>query len=305
MRNDQTGQLSVPRGGLPRWGGAALGAGAVAVLMAFGGSAVLAATSVNLGTATSFAVLAGSGVTNTGSSLVYGDLGTDPTASVTGFPPGIVEAPAATYAADPTALGAQNDLTTAYNQAAGEGPATTEAADLTGLTLTPGVYQTSSDGALSLSGTLTLNAQGDSSAVFIFQTGSSLVAGTSSRVLLEGGASECNVFWQVTSSATLNGPTFVGTVLALTSITVGSAVTVDGRVLARNGDVTLNDDTINPASCISTTAAGTPFTPAGTPDTGAAQQSPIASGILLATGGLGLVGASVAVGTLRRRSPTA
>ena len=84
-----------------------------------------------------------------------------------------------------------------------------------------------------------------------------------------------------------------------------SAVTVDGRVLARNGDVTLNDDTINPASCISTTAAGTPFTPAGTPDTGAAQQSPIASGILLATGGLGLVGASVAVGTLRRRSPTA
>ena len=294
MATSQTGRLSAGGGGLPRWGGAALGAGAVAVMVAFGGSAALAATTVNLGNATPFAVLAGSGVTNTGSSIIHGDLGTDPTPSITGFPPGTVEAPSTTYAVNAIALGAQNDLKTAYNQAAGEGPVTSENADLTGLTLTPGVYQTSSDGALSLSGTLTLNAQGVSSAVFIFQTGSALVTGTSSRVLLTGGASECNVFWQVGSSATLNGPTFVGTVMALTSITLGSGVTVDGRVLARNGDVTLIDDTINPSPCIATTAAGVP-------NTGATRSSLVEAGVLMAVGGLALVGTSVAIGTLRRR----
>src|ERR1017187_2390568 len=294
MATSQTGRLSAGGGGLPRWGGAALGAGAVAVMVAFGGSAALAATTVNLGNATPFAVLAGSGVTNTGSSIIHGDVGADPTPSITGFPPGTVEAPSTTYAANAIALGAQNDLKTAYNQAAGEGPVTSENADLTGLTLTPGVYQTSSDGALSLSGTLTLNAQGVSSAVFIFQTGSALVTGTSSRVLLTGGASECNVFWQVGSSATLNGPTFVGTVMALTSITLGSGVTVDGRVLARNGDVTLIDDTINPAPFIATTAAGVP-------NTGATRSSLVEAGVLMAVGGLALVGTSVAIGTLRRR----
>ena len=127
-----------------RWVGAALGVGAAAVLMSFGGLAVLAATTVSLGTATSFAVLAGTTVTNTGSSTISGDLGVDPGSAVVGAP--LVEAPYSTFTADSVALGAKNDLTTAYNQAAtGEGTATqvgTNVGDLTGLTLTSGVYQT-------------------------------------------------------------------------------------------------------------------------------------------------------------------
>ena len=256
-----TSQASHPRasaGGVARWIAAVLGVGFAAILMAFGGLAALAATTVNLGTATPFAVLAGTSVTNTGNTTIYGDLGVDPGSSVTGFPPGIVEPPSTTYAADNTALDAQNDLTTAYNQAAGETPPTSEPANLGGLSLAPGVYQTSEDGALSITGTLTLNGNG----VYIFQTGSGLTANTSSNVSLTGGASPCNVFWQVGSSAALDGTTFVGTVMALTSITVDSGVTVDGRVLARNGDVTLIDDTINASAC---TGAGSSPTPTATP----------------------------------------
>jgi hypothetical protein len=313
-----TSQASHPRshvGGLAHWVGAVLGVGAAAILMTFGGLAALAATTVNLGTATSFAVLAGTGVTNTGSSTISGDLGTYPTASVTGFPPGIVESPYTTFAADSVALGAQTDLTTAYNQAAGESPtSTSEPADLTGLTLDPGVYQTSSDGALSLSGALTLDAEGNASAVFIFQTGSSLTTGTSSTVSLTDGASACNVFWQVGSTAVLDGPAFVGTVMASTSITLGSGVTVAGRVLAQTGDVTLISDTINASSCITTASLPTPTatpTPTPSPTATAAPTVPtsgaggtsslVGSGVLVTLGGLALLGAGVAMGTIRRR----
>jgi len=228
--------------------------------MSFGGLAVLAATTVSLGTATSFAVLAGTTVTNTGSSTISGDLGVDPGSAVVGAP--LVEAPYSTFTADSVALGAKNDLTTAYNQAAtGEGTATqvgTNVGDLTGLTLTSGVYQTGTipgtpnDGAMSLSGTLTLNGTG----VFIFQTGSSLTMGTSSVVT--GTASPCDVFWQVGSSATLDGSSFTGTVMASTSITLGSGVTVHGRVLAGTGDVTLIGDTIDASACIDTASLPTP-----------------------------------------------
>jgi hypothetical protein len=274
--------------------------------MTFGGLAVLAATTVNLGTAASFAVLAGTGVTNTGSSTISGDLGTYPTATVTGFPPGIVESPYTTFAADSVALGAQTDLTTAYNQAAGESPtSTSEPADLTGLTLDPGVYQTTSDGALSLSGTLTLDAEGDASAVFIFQTGSSLTTGTSSVVSLIDDASACNVFWQVGSTAVLDGPTFAGTVMASTSITLGSGVTVDGRVLAGTGDVTLISDTVNASACIDTATLPTPIPTAAVtsaPSTGAGGASPlVGTGVLVSLGGLALLGLGVAVGIFRRR----
>ena len=295
-------------GGLPRWCAAVVGAGTVAVLMTLGGFAALAQTTVNLGRATPFAVLSGTGVTNqpsAGITTIYGDLGANPTGSVTGFPPGIVEPPSTTYTADSVALGAQNDLITAYNQAAGETPATIVAAstsgDLTGANLGPGVYQTTSDGALSLTGTLTLNGEG----VYIFQTGSSLVTGTSSMVSLIGGASPCNVFWQVGSSATLDGPTFVGTVMALTTITLGDGVTVDGRVLAQNGAVTLIHDTINASACttagVPTKTAGVPTKTAGVPTTGAARSSLVEAGVLLAVGGLALVGTSVAMGSFRRR----
>jgi hypothetical protein len=292
-----------------------LGVGAVAIVLTLAAPAAAAATMVNLGTATPFAVLAGTTVTNTGPSTVSGDVGVAPGSSITGFPPGIVEPPSTTHAADSVALRAQNDLTTAYNQAAGEGPPTSETADLSGLTLDPGVYRTSSDGALGLTGTLTLDAQGDTSAVFIFQTGSSLTTGTSSRVVLTGGASACNVFWQVGSSAALDGPTFVGSVMALTSITVGSGVTVDGRVLARNGDVTLIDDTINASACTgaaplpsptsTSTSSPTSSPPAAAtvPVTGAGGTSSplVGTGALVALGGVALLGASAVMGTIRRR----
>jgi hypothetical protein len=174
------------------------------------------------------------------------------------------------------------------------------------------VYQTTSDGALSLTGTLTLNAGGDASAVFIFQTGSSLITGTSSAVSLIDGASPCNVFWQVGSSATLDGPTFAGTVMASTSITLGSGVTVDGRVLAGTGDVTLISDTINASSCIAAASLPTPTaTPASTatpaaaatvPASGAGGTSPfIGDGVLVTLGGLALLGAGVTMGIIRRR----
>ena len=300
-----TSQINRPRshvGGPARWVGAALGVGAAAIVMTFGGLAALAATTVGLGTASSFAVLAGTTVTNTGSSTISGDVGVDPGSAVTGSP--LVEPPYSTFTADSVALGAQNDLTTAYNQAASEGPATTEPVDLSGLNLTSGVYQSSSDGSLTLNGPSPLTLSGGG--VFIFQTGASqsLKTGTSGSIVLNG-VSPCNVFWQIGSSATLLGPTFAGTVMASTSITIGSGVTVDGRVLASTGDVTLISDTINASACITTaslpTATATP-TAATVPASGAGGTSSSAGvGVLLTLGGLALLGAGVATGAIRRR----
>jgi type VI secretion system secreted protein VgrG len=267
--------------------------GIAAALTTFGGISAAAATTVNLGRATPFAVLAGTTVTNTDPTTVLGSLGVDPGSAVSGFPPGTVS-DGTIQTADSVALGAENDLTTAYGQAAGEGPATTEAS-LTGLTLTPGVYQTPSDGALLLTtGALTLNGAG----VYIFQTGSSLTANTGSTVLLEGGASACNVFWQVDSQATLNGSTFVGTVMAGTTIAVGDAVTVDGRLLAETAAVTLIGDTIDASACF-TAATPSPTPGTGTPTTGAG--AGIGGGALLAIFGLALLGAGAVVATIRRR----
>jgi Ice-binding-like len=228
------------------------------------------ATSVPLGTADSFAVLGGSTVTNTGPSVINGDLGVSPGAAVTGFPPGTVTA-GAVHAADAVALQAKNDLVTAYNDAAGRSSTATISADLAGSTLTPGVYTSAS--SLGLSGTLTLDAQGDPNAVFVFQAGSTLTAGSASRVLLIGGAQACNVFWQVGSSATIGTTSaFVGNIMALTSISLTTGATLNGRALARNGAVTLDTNTITKAAC--STPSSTP--PAGTP--GAAPGAPGANG---------------------------
>jgi len=207
--------------------------------LAFAGNALGAQPPVGLATADSYAVLAGTTVTNTGPTTVSGDLGLSPGSSVTGFPPGLVFG--TQNVANPAAVQAQNDLTTAYNDAAGRTPATTVVGDtLGGLTLTAGVY---SGGALDLTGTLTL--QGDSSSVFIFQAASTLITASASVVKLEG-VSPCNVFWQVGSSATLGTTTsFKGTILALTSIGLNTGAKVDGRVLARNGAVTLDSNLIS------------------------------------------------------------
>jgi len=202
---------------------------------------------VSLGTTQSFAVLGGSTVTNTGPSSISGNVGVSPGSSVTGFPPGVLIGGGAIHAADAVAAQAQSDLTVAYNAAAGT-PCTVDLTgqDLGGLTLTPGVYCFTS--SAQLTGTLTLNMQGNPNSFFLFKIGSTLTtASASSVVLINSGGTLCpnNVFWQVGSSATLGtGSSFAGNILALTSITMTTGSTLQGRSLARNGAVTLDSNTI-------------------------------------------------------------
>jgi len=281
-------------------------------------------TAVGLGKATPFAVLGGTEVTNTGASVITGDLGVSPGSSVTGTPQvknGTI------YAATAVAATAQAALGTAYTDAAGRTPTTPanfSSSNLGGKSLASGVYKATS--TLRLTGTLTLNGNGDPNAVFVFQAGSTLVTASNSTVKLTGGAQACNVFWKVGSSATLGSTsTFVGSVLALTSVTVTTKVTVTGRVLARNGAVTLIDDTITrPATCVTatsttsttstTSAVGTPTTtapvtviPVGAPQTGlggASRSGPNA--VFMAVGALALAGAGVStVMAIRRRRVSA
>ena len=222
-----------------------------------------AQTTVPLGTAQSFAVLGGSAVTNTGPTILNGDLGVWSGTSITGFPPGIVNGN--THDADAVAMGAQSDSTTAYNFAAGESPTGSLSGVVgAGQTLKPGVYNESS--ALLLNGTLYLDAQGDPAAVFIFQIGSTLTTGSFSHVVLIGDAQACNVFWQVGSSATLGtNSNFKGTILALASITVTTNDTVTGRALAQTGAVTLDSDTITVPSCAAPPTTAPPTGPTATP----------------------------------------
>jgi hypothetical protein len=201
---------------------------------------------VGLGTADNFAILAGQGVTNTGPTTVNGDLGTWPNPAVTGAG---LTVNGSIHAADAVAEQAQADTTIAYNDAAGRTPVTTVATELGGQNLTAGVYN-SAAGTFQITGTLTLDAQGNPDAVFIFQAASTLITASSSNVNIINSGNACNVFWQVGSSATLGtNSTFRGTILALASITVTTGVTVEGRALARNGAVTLDTDTITRATC--------------------------------------------------------
>ena len=210
-------------------------------------AASAAQPAVSMGTTSSFAVLAATTVTNTGPSVVSGNLGLSPGTSVTGFPPATV-VNGTQHVTDAVAGKAQNDLVTAYNDAAGRIPATTDNTDLGGQNLVAGVYKASS--SMQLTGTVTLNGQNNANAVFIFQAGSTLTTASSSRVVLVNGAQACNVFWQVGSSATLGTATaFVGSILALASDTLNTGATVNGRVLARTGAVTLDDNVITAATC--------------------------------------------------------
>jgi hypothetical protein len=238
-------------------------AGVVAVLAFVQSAAVAAVAPVGLGTAGSFGVLAGSTVTNTGTSIINGDLGLSPGGAVTGFPPGIANG--TVHVADGVAAGAQSDLTTAYNDAAGRKPTAHIGPFIgAGHTLAPGVYKATS--SLDVGGALTLDAHGDPDAVFIFQAASTLVTNSASTIVLTGDAQACNVFWQVGSSATLGtGSAFQGSILALTSITVATGDTITGRALARDGAVTLDDDTINVPTCTTTPPTATPTATAASP----------------------------------------
>ena len=193
-----------------------------------------------------FSVLAGAGVTNTGPSSIAGDIGSFPTLAITGL--ASLTLGGTNHAADAVTQQAKLDLVTAYDTAAGAGSTSAIAADLGGRTLVPGVYTSAS--SIGLTGVLTLDARGNPNAVFVFQAGSTLTTASASRVVLINGAQSCNVYWQVGSSATLGtGSTFRGSIIALTSITVTTGVTIDGRVLARNGAVTLDSDTITTSAC--------------------------------------------------------
>lgn len=318
-------ERTAPRGSARRSGVlAGLAAGAIAasisLLLVAGSPAAFAAQpTVGLGAAAPFAVLAGTTVTNTGPTVVSGDLGVSPGNAVTGFPPGQV-INGTQHVADAVALQAQNDLTTAYNDAAGRTPETTITGDLGGQTLVAGVYNSAA--GMALTGTVTLDAENDPNAVFIFQAGSTLITASSSTVALVRGAQACNVFWEVGSSATLGtNTTFVGSILALTTATLETQATVVGRVLARNGAVNLDENTITRPSCAvvptptptdtttpsptspvgDTGGGGSTFVPQGHPETGRKGSSAPVNPLWFTLGALALTGSVVAGAQAVRR----
>jgi len=237
-------------------------------------TAAHAATPVNLATANAFVVLGGSTVTNTGSSVLNGDLGVSPGTALPGFGPATING--ATHANDAVAAQAQLDLTTAYNVAAGQTPATDKSGqNLGGQHLAAGAYAFSSDAQLT--GTLTLDAGGDPNAQFVIMITSALTTASNSSVRLTGGASPCNVYWQVGSSATLGTTTaFQGNLMALTSIAAQNGATVNGRLLARNGAVTLDNNVISRGLCSPTTSG--PVEPPAGGDSGSGSQEPPGGG---------------------------
>ncbi len=204
---------------------------------------VHAATTIPLGAAQQFAVLGASTVTNTGPTVLHGDLGVWPGTAITGFPPGAFSG--TIHAGDAVAMQAQADATTAYNNAAGQAANTVlTGQDLGGLTLTPGVYSFAS--SAQLTGTLILDAIGNPNAVFIFQIGSTLTTASNSVVQFINGGQGADLFWQVGSSETLGtGTLFAGTTLALASITMNTGASINcGRAIALNGAVTLDSNAI-------------------------------------------------------------
>ena len=287
----------------------------VAVTFAFTRSGSAATTTVNLGTASNFAILAGTpNITNTGATTINGDVGLSP---ATGAGIGLTssQVTGTIYAVD--AFGpvgsvnnpgllttAKNDLTAAFTDAAGRTPVTSVNTELGGTTKTAGVYDSNSStfGITAGAGPLVLDGQGDPSAVFIFEMnaeGTGLTVGPGSIVSLINGAQACNVFWRVDTATIDTTAVFKGNILALNSITVANGASIEGRLLARNGNVTLINDTVVAANCavtpaqtptqaLTSTSPGNQVTVPKLPDTGAGNSTSwkdvgILTGILMAS----------------------
>jgi hypothetical protein len=260
----QAGATAMTDSGLMGAGAGSVNFWASRHVAAYGPSPASTHTAPSLGVAQGFAVLGGSTVTNTGASVITGHLGVSPGSAVTGFPLGVVVS-GTIHGADAAARAAQDGVSFAYNNLAGQ----TCTRDLTGQnlggqTLVAGVYCFSS--SAQLTGTLTLNAQGNANAVFIFKMASTLTTASASSVVLTNGGSPANVFWQVGSSATLGTATsFAGDILALTDITLTTGARVTGRTFARNGAVTLDTNTVSAtlAPAVTTTVSGASITGSG------------------------------------------
>lgn len=234
--------------------GTAVGAvfAAACLTMAAGGVAHADALPVPEGTAADFAVLAGSTITNTNATTIVGDIGVHPGDAVVGYDDGAdaIIHTGALHVADGVALGAKNDATVAYDSAAGQGvDATFPTPELGGMTLVRGVYD-SETGTFENSGVLTLDAEGDPSAIFVFQMESTLITSPGSSMVLLNGANSCNVYWVVGSSATLGGgSSAVGTIMADQTITMGSGSQLQGRAWASVAAVNLDNNVID-STCV-------------------------------------------------------
>lgn len=240
---------------------AAVGLSSIGLMISLAGGSQAAVTPITLGSADGFAVLAGSGITNTGTTTINGDLGTFPTTTFVGFSSIVLSG--TNHAGDAITQGAKGALLTAYNAAVNESPTTVVSGDLGGRTLVAGAYSSAS--SLGLTGTLTLDGANNANSVFVFQAGSTLTTASASNVVLINGAQSCNVFWQTGSSVTLGtNSTFRGTVLAQQSITATTGAIVDGRLLATIGAVTLDGNNITKPTCATPTPSATP-TPTPTP----------------------------------------
>lgn len=242
---------------------------------------------VNLGTTSSFAVLAGTTITNTGTTTINGDaggkVGLFPGTSFTGQETATISG--AIHLNDSVASKAKDDLVNAYDDAAGRTPVSRISSELGGKTLKPGIYD-SADGTFQITGTLKLDAEGNPDGVFVFLTSSTLITASDSKVSLLNSARYCRIFWKVGSSATLGTNShFVGHIFALTSISAKTGATVQGQLMARNGAVTLESNTITNGICAAATAATpTPATAATPTPAKAGTTAPTTAETLTKTG---------------------
>lgn len=205
---------------------------------------------VKTGNTKNFAILAGSTITNTGNTVVYGDIGLFPGTSFTGSADVVLDGQV--YLTDTDASLAKDALVEAYNDVAGRTPVTIIATELGGQTLIPGVYASDS-GTFEITGTLVLDAQGDPEAIFIFQMATTLITASNSTIELTNAANSCEIYWQVGSSATLGvDSTFSGRIYASESITLNKGAEVAGQILAMTGAVTLDNNIVSNQLCVTT-----------------------------------------------------